>query len=185
MLKFLTSQTGGEATAKAMLTWNRYKQKGWRGPYMEQDIRVKLDPDDAYAHYLPLIATSWADKCEKLAKQAEEAGDDEEAEKFRRGKYYLIVRDKRNEKNNYGKAPGFDNTARIVCFGADCEDSGSYYIDFIQDDPARRTTANDLRKPPIFDLDHDQYNEDSEFYDTGDDIVVFIFGGGAVRKPEH
>lgn len=161
MLKFLDSKKG-------MLVWDRYKQKGWRGPYMEHDTydrlaRIGMSQDE---NYFPLIATPWSDKCEKLAQQAEESGDDIDAEKFRRGKYYLIVgsQDK--------------NEARIICFGVDCADSGSFYKDYKSDAPSDPVTADDLRKPNIYDTDNP---DNTEYYYTGDDIVIFIFGGGVTR----
>ena len=171
MLDFLTSQTGSKDVAKGMLVWDRYRQKGWRGPYMEHDARDQLAPigRPKHGHYLPLVATPWSDKCEKLAQQAEESGDDKDAEKFRRGKYYLIVggQDK--------------NEARIICFGVDCADSGSFCKDYMADAPSDHVTADDLRKPNIYDSDNP---DNPDYYYTGDDIVIFIFGGGVTRKPE-
>ena len=175
MLIFLKSQTmgGSESVAKGRLVWDRYRQKGWRGPYMEHDARDQLAPigrKPMDGTYFPLVATPWSDKCEKLAQQAEEAGDDKDAEKFRRGKYYLIVggQDK--------------NEARIICFGVDCADSGSFCKDYMSDAPSDHVTADDLRKPNIYDSDNP--NNPDHYY-TGDDIVIFIFGGGVTRKPEE
>jgi hypothetical protein len=175
MLAFLASCTGDTSLAKGLLAWDRYKQKGWRGPYMEQDAMAALELDDDY--YFPLVATPWAENCEKLAQEAEASENDEDAEKFRRGKYYLIVTDK-NEDDNYKP---MRNTARIICFGANGEDDGSYFVDYKETNPKIRTTADDLRKPNVYNSD-DPDNPD--YYYTGDDMVVFIFGGGVQRKPE-
>jgi type II secretory pathway pseudopilin PulG len=174
MLAFLTSYIGNKDMARGMLAWDRYKQKGWRGPYMEQDAMARLGPAGEY--YFPFVATPWAEKCEKLALEAEESGDDQEAETLRRGKYYLIVVD-RDEDNNFNP---IKNTARVVCFGADCEDDGSYYKDYDTNNPTIRATANDLRKPNIYDSNNP---DNLDYYNTKDDIVVFIFGGGVMRKP--
>ena len=170
MFDFLTSQTmsENEIVAKGLLVWNRYRQKGWRGPYMEHDTNGRLAPigKSQEGNYFPLIATPWSDKCEKLAQQAEEAGDDIDAEKIRRGKYYLVVggQDK--------------NEARIICFGVDCADSGSFCKDYMADAPSDHVTADDLRKPNIYDSDNP---DNPDYYYTGDDIVIFIFGGGVTR----
>jgi hypothetical protein len=132
-------------------------------------LSVSLDPQNPAA--MPLIATPWADKCEKLAREAEEAGELNEAETLRRGKYYLIVADtRRNESDNYFTDR---NSARIISFGADCEDDGSYR----HPDTRRRVSAADLRKANL------NAPGNPNAYDTGDDIVVFIFGGGTTRRP--
>jgi prepilin-type N-terminal cleavage/methylation domain-containing protein len=181
MWLFLRSQINREdpddekakSMAKAKLTWDRYGQKGWRGPYMQQDLVTKLDDNSVYA--MPLIATPWADKCEKLAQQAEDAGEDAEAEELRRGKYYLIVTDiERDKDDNYYAVK---DSARVISFGADCEDDGSYRksVDTLEEGPL--VTAEDLRKANV------NAPGDSNVYFTGDDIVVFIFGGGTIRRP--
>jgi prepilin-type N-terminal cleavage/methylation domain-containing protein len=183
MWMFLRSQinrenpddAGALSMAKAKLSWDRYRQKGWRGPYMEQDLIARLDAADATA--MPLVATPWAEKCEELAQQAEEAGDGAEAETLRRGKYYLIVSE--NELDDEGQYSSAKNTARIICFGADCEDGGSYLKSDAQTGEAAPATVEDFRKANVNDP------SDPECYYTEDDIVVFIFGGGAVRRPSN
>jgi len=172
MLAFLSGLMD-EDIARGKLTWDRHYQKGWRGPYLEQDIRERIDADVAYA--LPIITTPWADVCEELAQQAEDSGNAEESECIRRGRYYLIIIDKDEDYRP------LKETARIVCFGPDGKDSGSYYKDFDQEDPSTLATAEDLRKLPTCDPDDD---ESDYCYETGDDLVVFIFGGGATRQPE-
>jgi hypothetical protein len=171
MLAFLKS-TMDEEVAEGKLTWDRYYQKGWRGPYLEQDIRERLASDASHA--FPLITTPWAKVCEELAQQAEDSGHSQEAERIRRGRYYLIIVD-RDEDYALLK-----ETARIVCFGPDGKDSGSYCKDFDQDDPSTFVTAEDLRKLPA--SDSEEQDEDDS-YDTGDDLVVFVFGGGVTRRP--
>ena len=105
--------------------WNKYYSKGWRGPYIEPNATVDatyFDPEsypcDAEGNpvSLPVIATPWADKCEKDAIEAEEGGDDVEAEKLRRGKYYQILKPiwTRDRWEIYKDA------ASIVCRGEDC-----------------------------------------------------------------
>ena len=143
-----------------MLEWDKYSRRGWRGPYMEQDVSASFDPDGPDGprkeRYIPLIATPWADSCEKNAQKEEDLGNNDLAEKYRKGKYYLIVGGQEKKE------------ARIVCFGANCLDDGSYCKDHDQERPINRATAQDLNNPE---------------YDTGDDVVVFIFGGGFMRSP--
>jgi prepilin-type N-terminal cleavage/methylation domain-containing protein len=171
----INRQSPNDGSAKSMalakLSWDRYRQKGWRGPYMEQDTLATFDGSETMA--MPLIATPWADKCEKLAIQAEDAGEHSEAERLRRGKYYLIAND--TKINNDGNDFADKNTARIVSFGADCEDSGSYQYA----GSSRRATARDLRKANV------NAPGNPNAYYTNDDIVVFIFGGGTTRRPTN
>ena len=159
-----------KSAAKSKLAWNRYQQKGWRGPYMGGDAMFRLKSAPDVWHYFPLVASPWVDKCEKLAEEAEERGAGKEAERLRRGQYYLIVTDKDGDGHQ------IKNTARIISFGANCRDDGSYHKDYVKSDPQELTGLNDLRKPNINDLDNPDY------YPTGDDLVVFIFGGGVMRK---
>ncbi len=157
------------ALALAKLSWDRYRQKGWQGPYMEQDAIVQLDPADTVS--MPLIATPWANTCENMAREAEEAGETAQAERLRRGKYYLIVTD--TVMDDDGNLHADKNTARIISFGPDCEDSGSYQYP----DRSTRVTAAQLRKVNVVDPGNDNA------YYSGDDIVMFIFGGGTTRQP--
>jgi hypothetical protein len=173
MLAFLKSATD-ENVAEGKLIWDRYYQKGWRGPYLEQDIRERLDSDSSHA--FPLITTPWAEISEELAREASDAGHSQEAERIRRGRYYLIIMDRDEDY-----AP-LKETARIVCFGPDGKDSGSYCKDFDQEDPSTFATAEDLRKLPASDSES---QDGDDYYDTGDDLVVFIFGGGAPRCPSE
>ena len=156
--------------AKSLLEWDRYLCKGWRGPYMEHDARENIKSNVTYP--FPIVLSPWAEKCEDMALEAEDNGNYDDAEKLRRGKYYLIVADRDEDLNT------LKDTARIVSFGQDCCDSGSYYTDFDQSNPSVPATAEDLRKIQGSD------SENSYKYDSGDDLVVFIFGGGAIRKPE-
>jgi hypothetical protein len=168
MYNFIKRQRDEEA-AKALLSRDRYLRRGWRGPYMEQDARVIIKGVSQYP--FPLVASPWSEKCEALAIEAEESGKTDEASKLRRGKYYLIITDRDEDLNP------IKDTARIISFGQDCWDSGAYYKDFDQSNPSVRATTEDLRKAQGSD-------EGSEFqYDTGDDLVMFIFGGGPIRKP--
>lgn len=171
MLAFLTSLMS-EDLAQGKLAWDSYYRRGWRGPYLEYSLRVQLDTDTTYA--LPLIATPWADLSEELAQEAEASKKTQLAERLRRGKYYFIVVD-RDSDNHYALLM---DTARIVCFGPDGKDSGAYYKDYDADSPTTLATANDLRKMPTCDSSSD------DCYVTGDDIVMFIFGGGATRRPD-
>ena len=163
--------------AVGKLTWDRYYQRGWRGPYLEQESREQITTADG-AYAFPLVTTPWADVCEALARQAEDDGDTREAQRIRRGKYYLIVVDRDADKD-YALVK---NTARIISFGPDGKDSGGYYTDYAAADPATPATAEDLRKLPTCDGNG---QVDDDCYETGDDLVVFIFGGGATRQPQE
>ena len=157
-----------------LLSWDRYRQKGWRGPYMEQDGTAKIG-STYNDYYFPMIATPWADTCEAMAQAMEEQDDMVEAEKLRRGKYYLIVTDE-DEDND-----PINNTARIISFGANCIDDGSYHKDYETKDPAEFTKINDLRKPAP--KKNGKMENPDDYYSTGDDMVMFIFGGGNTRTP--
>ncbi len=173
MLAFLTCLMSGDL-ARGKLAWDSYYRKGWRGPYLEYSLRVQLDAGTPYAS--PLIATPWADGSEELAQEAEASKNTQSAERLRRGKYYFIVVD-RDPDNHHALLM---DTARIVCFGPDGKDSGAYYKDYDAENPTTPATADDLRKMPTCDSGK---TEGDDCYQTGDDIVMFIFGGGAVRRP--
>ena len=157
-----------------LLSWDRYRQKGWRGPYMEQDGISKTGSTHS-DYYFPMIATPWANACETMAQAMEDQDDLMEAEKLRRGKYYLIVADED------GKNKLINNTARIISFGANCLDDGSYHKDYEAQNPDQFTKIKDLRKPSPK-KESKMKNPDS-YYSTGDDLVMFIFGGGNTRTP--
>ncbi len=159
---------------EALLAWDRYRQKGWRGPYMEQDGTARTG-STYNNYYFPMVATPWADACEAMAQAMEDQDDLKEAEKFRRGKYYLIVTDKD------GAGAPIDNTARIINFGANCLDDGSYHKDYADKEPTEFTKINDLRKPAP--KKNSTMKNPDDYYSTGDDIVMFIFGGGNTRTP--
>jgi hypothetical protein len=173
MLAFLTSLTSAEL-AKGKLAWDSYYKKGWRGPYLEHSLRARLDTGTT-SHAFPLIATPWADVSEDLAQVAEASKDTQAAERLRRGKYYLVVVDRDPDSHAL-----LTDTARIVCFGADGKDSGAYYKDYDAANPATLATAEDLRKMPTCDSGK---KEGDDCYETGDDMVMFVFGGGATRQP--
>ena len=168
MVNFL-QQLRDKDTAACLLEWDRYLKKGWRGPYMAQEIRVAVHSHNTYP--FPLISSPWAEKCEEMALEAEDSGNADEAAELRKGKYYLVVADRDEQMNP------LNNTARIISFGSDCHDSGAYHTDYYQTNPEIPTTAEDLRKLQGSDTDS------LYVYDTGDDIVVFIFGAGPTRKP--
>ena len=159
----------------SLLSWDRYRQKGWRGPYMEQDGTAKTG-STYNDYYFPMVATPWADACEAMAQAMEDQDDMEEAEKLRRGKFYLIVADKHEDN-----AP-INNTARIISFGANCLDDGSYHKDYEDKNSTELTRINDLRKPSP--KEESKIKNPDSYYSTGDDIVMFIFGGGNTRTPE-
>jgi prepilin-type N-terminal cleavage/methylation domain-containing protein len=158
-----------EDAARALMEWDRYLHRGWRGPYMEQDIREIIDSSVSYP--FPLVSSPWSEKCEEMAREVEESGNYDEARELRKGRYYFIIVDRDEDMDPVKE------TARIISFGQDCCDSGAYYTDFGQENPSIPATAEDLRKIQGSD------SGSSYEYDSGDDIVVFIFGGGPIRKP--
>ena len=96
-----------------LIEWNKYYAKGWRGPYIECDSTCNATELDPVSHppdaegnpvYLPVIATPWADECEKMALEEIAKGDPNElAAEYRRGKYYQLF-----------------TVGCIVCKGQDC-----------------------------------------------------------------
>ena len=125
--------------AKSYLHWDKYSRKGWRGHYTEREIVYEAEPGPPPA-YFPLIVDAWFN------------GNEPEIEREKH--YYRIVMDSSQDKD----------TARIISFGPDGEDSGS----FLNTTTGSATTASDLKDPD---------------YKTGDDLVMFIFGTGATRSP--
>jgi prepilin-type N-terminal cleavage/methylation domain-containing protein len=138
------------------LKWDRYNRRGWRGPYMESD--GSYNAMGYGTQYFPLIATPWVDVCEEMAVEEEAVGYSDKAEVYRKGKYYHIIVEHQGKKQ-------LKHTAKIICFGANCLDDGSYF----NEKKGRFTTADDLK---------------SESYDTGDDIAMSIFGSQPARFPE-
>jgi len=112
--------------------WNKYYSKGWRGPYIECNATYYYNPEASEeGYYLPAIATSWADKCEKMARKAEKNGDDDLAKEYRKGKYYQILKPLQTRCIEWGWIDhdwacieyGWEipkDTACIVCRGPDC-----------------------------------------------------------------
>jgi len=111
--------------------WNKYYSKGYRGPYIECNATYYYNPEASEeGYYLPAIATPWADKCEKMAREAEKNGDDDLAKEYRKGKYYQILQPIKScttwsvRGGNYQCASyGYvipKNMACIVCNGPDC-----------------------------------------------------------------
>ncbi|MCD6257030.1 prepilin-type N-terminal cleavage/methylation domain-containing protein [Candidatus Aerophobetes bacterium] len=56
MCKFLRNKIGNDTKVRELLHWNRWTEKGWRGPYMEPDVRYYDAGNDTY---YPLIADAW------------------------------------------------------------------------------------------------------------------------------
>lgn len=137
------------------LKWDKYNRRGWRGPYMESDGSCRARE---YGAYFPLIATAWIDVCEERAQEEEAIGCNDKAGEYRKGKYYHIIVE--HEGKNQLK-----DTATIICFGSNCLDDGSCFNEV----KGRFTTADDLKE---------------KNYDTGDDIVMFVFGTQPTRFPE-
>ena len=77
-------------------------------------------------------------------------------------------------------APSY-NTARIISFGANCLDDESYHKDYEAENSTELTKINDLRKPAP--KKESKMENPDNYYSTGDDLVMFIFGGGNARTP--
>ena len=127
-------ECGQNGILKSKLTWNKYYAKGYRGPYIEPNATYYYNSGgegSEEGYYLPAIATPWADKCEKMAKEAEKNMDDDLAKQYREGKYYQILQPKRSCAR-WDVSPNCDyqctsyryeipkNVACIVCNGPDC-----------------------------------------------------------------
>jgi prepilin-type N-terminal cleavage/methylation domain-containing protein len=136
---------------KVQLKWDKLFRKGWNGPYVEADAAYK----NKEGNYLPVVANPWATKFKDNLKKAYEENNQEEIDKWEALSFYWILW--RNEKK-----------ARIICFGANGKDDGSFCEEYNEDGSCKKfTTAEKLN-----DLD----------YDIGDDIVMFIFSG-RTRSP--
>ena len=140
------------------LKWDKYNRRGWRGPYVESDGSYNAEEYGPEATYFPLIATPWIHVCEEKAREEEALDENEKGEEYRKGKYYHIL-----VEHEQGKQ--VKDTARIICFGQNCLDDGSFF----NEEKNYFTTVNDLNE---------------EKYNTGDDIVMFIFGTQPMRFPE-
>ena len=90
----------------------------------------------------------------------------------------MIVADEDKDNKN---AP-MNNTARIISFGTNCIDDGSYYKDYDDKNSTELTQMKDLRKPSP--KKEGRMGNPDDYYSTGDDIVMFIFGSGNTRTPE-
>ena len=154
MEKFLVNQSA----STDFLEWDKYNRRGWRGPYMEADGSCSAEEYGQEATFFPLIAVPWIDACEAKAREEEALGEINKAKEYRKGKYYHIIVEHEGEKQ-------LKDTARIVCFGRNCLDDGSLF----NGEKGHFTTKDDLKE---------------ESYDTGDDMVMFVFGTHPSRFPE-
>lgn len=142
--------------------WDKYVSKGWSGPYMKGAAgsldatyfdEVSFPENSKGQHvYLPAMLTPWAEKCEKMAREAEQEDKPELAMEYRKGKYYQLFYPQATMTNamyehkevhgeRYYDFVGWEplsciiskDTAYIVCRGVDClppppEDP---YIDYV------------------------------------------------------
>jgi len=129
--------------AEALLTWDRYSRRGWRGPYLEQEIIAydsKGTSDTADDEWYPLIIDAWGERVDYTVDPDGVIGE------------YRIIYD---ELDGVSGITREDErlSARIVSFGPNGRNNGGATIP--------------LPLPE----------------DTGDDLVMFIFGTGPVRRP--
>ena len=116
--------------------WNKYRSKGWRGPYIEPNSTLNatyFDPDlyppdqDGNDISFGAIATPWAQKCEELAIQVKDQ-DPQLAKEYRKGKYYHILKPEQTrcvERDQFGTCIKYgwaisSGSACIVCRGENC-----------------------------------------------------------------
>ena len=152
---FTTPYLCVEEKIDAVEGWNKYYSSGWRGPYIKaytnlnatyfDPVSYPVDPDGNPV-LLPAIATSWAEDCEKMARDVEAEGEDaasyegycreqdltpeECAMEYRKGKYYQILKPAKKciewEQDRYGYSCKKEawiipkDSAYIVCRGLDC-----------------------------------------------------------------
>ena len=161
----------------------------WNGPYLEGNATVE-DVENEAGGYIPVIATPWASDIERAAGDAEDEGDNSLAERYGKGKYYHI----HVKVESPGRLPCWPEivvnmlgsfpeprrrsgilqdktTARIICYGENGLDDGSYCKEYDKDGSCkegRETSIEELKDPD---------------FDIGDDLVMFIFGDGFTRVP--
>jgi hypothetical protein len=142
------------AEFKSQLKWDKLYRRGWNGPYVEADAAYK---DEQTGTYLPVVANPWYTKFEDQLKKAYEKNNQQEIDKWEAAGFYWIL-GTQNRKE-----------ARIMCFGSNGKDDGSFHYKDKEDNlmEVKFATADDLNN-----LD----------YDIGDDIVMFIFSG-RTRSP--
>ncbi|MCK5305981.1 MAG: type II secretion system protein [Candidatus Omnitrophica bacterium] len=184
MLVFLTEY--GKAS---LIDWDKYSYKGWRGPYMEQEVSHDYDGlVGAGTDYWPIIVNPWADLWEDKAQEEEkkqEVGWRARADAFREKKCYRIFggQDK--------------NLVQIVCYGADGEadcdkvvgtDGNTYVCIEMHTSAAANHPVSGIDWADFWALDNTQTGNvwaagmDYESF-AGDDLVMFIFGTGPIRRP--
>ena len=155
--------------------WNRYYEKGFRGPYIETGTSVNatyFEPElyppqesDGEPVLLPAISipSVWAGELEKKAIEAEKSGDEDLAKEYRRNKYYQILNPKdENDKLAFLLCAGEDGISQTQSAWEECLDSYAY--------------GECVERLKITDPD------DPDYMDIGDDIVMFVFSEG-LRSP--
>ena len=173
--------------AEALLKWDKYSYKGWRGLYMEQEEYYDYDGSGGSNIYWPIIVNPWADRWEEMARKEETQipPNPAMADYYRSMKGYRIF----GRQNK--------NLAQIVSYGAngkaDCNVVvGTDVNNYVCVQPHTPVAAN----RPITGADWPNYwavdNTQSgnawaigppyESFD-GDDLVMFIFGTQPVRRP--
>ena len=171
---------------KRAFLYNPGFKEGWNGPYLEANTTARdQDGDD-----VPLVAVPWASGIEQAAREAEENGDESLGALYRKGKYYHIrvkleenkelrpwcdVTENPVSEGKYAwpldrNGPRQDkNTARIICYGENGLDDGSYCKEYDgMGNCVAETTIEELKDPD---------------FDIGDDLVMYIFADGFTRSP--
>ena len=173
---------------KRAFLYNPGFKEGWNGPYLEANTTARDEDGDD----VPLVAVPWASGIEQAAREAEENGDESLGALYRKGKYYHIrVKLEENKEllpwcdvNDTAaclvsytwpepldrKGPRQDkDTARIICYGENGLDDGSYCKEYDgTGNCVTETTIEELKDPD---------------FDIGDDLVMYIFADGFTRSP--
>ncbi len=183
-----------------------YGFQSWTGPYLEANSQFNATalnqsddtryPADFYSDsstfeddpvILPVISTPWADGLEASALEIE-ADDPSYAAQLRKGKYYQILvysRDAGDDSSLWIQVP---ETAVVISRGPDGMpgsegDDGTvgaedYWTECADMNDGDLTAGQRQCFERLMITDPD----DPEYVDIGDDMVLFIFGGGTVRS---
>jgi prepilin-type N-terminal cleavage/methylation domain-containing protein len=150
--------------------------------------------------FLPVISTPWADDLEEAALEAE-ASDLDLAAELRKGKYYQILVYSRNTGEVTYSPSGeiriirwsdwiqVPETAVVISRGpdglpgAEGDDQTVGAEDYWKECAGMWQHGLTTQQRQCFDRLMITDPDDPEYVDIGDDMVLFIFGGGTVRSP--
>ena len=195
-------------TVKYLITDPVYSSRSWTASYLEAnsqfDATALNQNDDTHYPYefysdaykfkedvfLPVISTPWAANLESEAMEAEVDAPDLAA-KLRKGKYYQILVYSRNTRENNKGAYWIQvpETAVVISRGpdglpgADGDDETVGAEDYWAECAAMSQSGPTNEQRQCFDRLMITDRDDPDYVNIGDDMVLFIFGGGTVRSP--